>query len=212
MFRRWVLGNGMRECVEALGPVLEAARMEAVLWALPGALSRRPDGGYELQAPDIDRVVWHKASVVDARSFDRLTLPNKMSRLETRYAVERPRFADDVLTLNVARNCLTHRGGVVGTEDLDHGENYMTVKWRRWRMRTERDGALRVVRIGERVDGVLHLDEVERSRRFRLGQKVRFSAEDFVEIATTFFRYGEQLQASLMKLPAGRFAAEAAAT
>jgi len=34
-----------------------------------------------------------------------------------------------LLSLNRARNCLTHRRGIVGEDDFLHGESEFTIKW-----------------------------------------------------------------------------------
>jgi hypothetical protein len=210
-FRSWTLASGLRDCVDALSLALEAARVEGFLWVQPGTVSRRLDGALQLQA-QIPVEIWNRQLVGARRVFDRLTLPRKMKTIEERFGIERPVLADDILSINVARNCLTHRLGTVGEEDVDSDKDFMTVRWRRWRLRVNEDGIERDIKIGQRLEkgGAVSIELVKRSRRFRVGRKISLSASDFVEIATTFVFYGNQLQENIKRMQEMRFAAQSA--
>lgn len=202
-FKRWIVAGGLRDCVAALDTALEAARVEAFLWTRPGSVSRNTDGTLRLKA-QVTPDEWNRRLVAGRRPFNRLTLPEKMLRLEREYGLRRPAFSEDVLSINAARNCMTHRGGVVAAEDCDSNREYMTLSWRRLRMRPV--GARREVKVGVTLKEPtqLRLDYVRRARRLAVGKPVSVSASEYVEVATTFLFYGNQLQESIRLLQEDR--------
>ncbi len=202
-FKRWIIGGGLRDCVAALDAALEAARVEAFLWTRPGSVSRNADGTLRLEA-QIAPDDWNWRLVAGRRPFNRLTLPEKMICLEREYGLRRPAFSREVLSINAARNCMTHRGGVVAAEDCDPDREYMTVCWRRLRMRPV--GERREVRVGVTLKEPtqLRIDYVRRARRLAIGKRVSFSASEYVQVATTFLFYGNQLQESIRLLQEDR--------
>src|SRR2546430_1353332 len=109
-FRSWVLANGLRDCVEALGTTLEWARKYCVFWSMPGTIAKTAEGALRLSAQFTGNV-WNSEMVAEAEKFDRLPLPKKFQYLENKFRLERPELIDDVLSINAARNCLVHRGG-----------------------------------------------------------------------------------------------------
>jgi hypothetical protein len=151
----------------------------------------------------VDVEAW-KRQPEAGRRFDRLSLPEKMKRLEGS-GLQRPTFADDIISINAARNCLAHRRGIVGLEDVDDAKDFMTVKWHRLRLQATDDG--REVGVGSYFEKptTLAISLVRRSRRFRLGQSVTLTSADYVEVANTFVLYGNQLQASISRFQEARF-------
>lgn len=107
-------------------------------------------------------------------------------------------FQTLVLSINTGRNCLVHRGGIVQAQDLDTQEG-MLVRWRKWELVVVGVAGERVVTppavvsAGERAG----LREVGSSRLFKLGDRVVFSTQEFSELCSTLFRFGQTLVASL---------------
>jgi hypothetical protein len=211
-YKRWVLANGLRDCVESLGEVLEAARFEATLWDFGGLIVQHEDGKLSLGAT-IEPEVWNRRVVAARDRFDRLPLPDKIAHLHDRLRVERPALTESILSISAARNCLTHRQGRVGTEDLTRGADALVVTWRRWRLEGKRAGRRRhVVRLGTALEAntVVSIRLVEVTRRFRLGQRIAFTAREYVEIATTFALFGGELQERIRQMQLSRFHAQGA--
>lgn len=112
-FKSWVLGNGLRECVEAVGPMLEWARRYCFLWSCSGELVKRENGSLALSA-HINGEKWNREVVHNAKKFESMGLPNKLDHLNQKFNFNKPELTKHILSLNKARNCLSHRKGVVG--------------------------------------------------------------------------------------------------
>ena len=68
-FRRWILEGGLRDSIEAVGPVLEDVRLQCALASLPAQTT-----GEE----------WNTRIYQEGTSFHRLGLPDKIERLAQR--------------------------------------------------------------------------------------------------------------------------------
>lgn len=155
---------------------------------------------------DFTSAWWNETIVLGAQKFDRLTLPDKVDRLEE-IGLHRPPFTDVIFSLNAARNCLTHRAGIVGPMDLKspHDEG-LEVMWTRIAM-TSSDG--REVRIGSQVDGgTITVEVTPTSRTFAIGERVTLTEDEFAEIAQTFLFYAQQVGGAILDLQRRRFAAQ----
>jgi hypothetical protein len=117
--------------------------------------------------------------------------------------LERPLdFIDAYQSMQDARNCLEHRGGIVGNRDIgEHGS--MLLRFPRVKMFLLR-GDLEVdltpgleVIGGEEI--LMRLDE--RNREFKLGERIILGAADFDEIAFACYFFGDQLARRLPKSP-----------
>jgi len=205
-FRSWVLANGLRDCAEALGTTLEWARKHCVLWGQPGTVARTAEGALRLSAK-FAGAVWNKEIVAGAAKFDRLPLPNKFQHLEDKYGVGRPELTDDILSLNAARNCLAHRRGVVGRQDLkSDADDALVVTWRKLEVRLGKAGQRFITEPTRVADGeMLHCGFARITRTFMLGHKIDFSASEYVDLATTFMLFGQQLEASILQMQQRRF-------
>jgi len=138
-FRSWVLANGFRDCVEAIGPTLEWARKFCFIWTRPGDVTIREDGTISLGA-NITGEEWNRDIVEGARTFDFMGLPNKLNHLEHKYGFMLPPLCEHILTLNKARNCLSHRRGIVSQEDVnDPSGSSLRIMWRRLQLSIKTD-------------------------------------------------------------------------
>lgn len=121
-FRSWLLAAVLRDAVEAFARALEEARSVCATWVLSS-----PSGKVSIAD-------WNERFVDEARRFHRLGLPDKLDFLRREYEVTLPEDKKkDLLSLNRARNCLVHRGGVVSLRDLDVSEaeaNNAISEWR----------------------------------------------------------------------------------
>lgn len=208
-FRTWILAAGLRDCVEALGGTLEWARKESAMWTWPGTVSRRDDGLLELHA-EVPGVRWDKDIVEGAARFDRLPLPAKVKHLES-LGVARPAFTDDILSLNAARNCLAHRGGVVGAEDLRVADDPgMMIAWRRLDVQLVGPRGSRPAARGSVSEegDVLQASVQSVARTYILGERLLMSEEDYLQMALTFTLYGQQLEQNIVAMQESRYAAQ----
>lgn len=109
-FRSWVIVNGLREIHEAFTEYLEKLNQACLTigWVA---------GEFTPEACDRH----HK-------NFHRKGLPDKFEILRKSFGVI-TQHEDGVNSLNDARNCFTHRRGIVGPDDFNH-EDQLRLRWR----------------------------------------------------------------------------------
>jgi hypothetical protein len=109
-FRLWIEAGGFRELTETFASYLDSlCHTRLVLQAV-----RRKKSGLSIEEAHA--------------KFRSEGFPKKLNILAQRFQVG-PAHRDHLLSLNRARNCLTHRRGIVGVEDTC-GEVNCTVAWR----------------------------------------------------------------------------------
>ena len=95
-FKTWILANGLRDCVDAIGPTLEWARKHLFFWSLPGTITPVDGGKFTLSAR-LTGEEWNKEIVAEAPKYDHLGLPDKLSYLERRYGFVRPELTAHIV-------------------------------------------------------------------------------------------------------------------
>jgi len=199
LFRSWVLANGLRECVEAVGPALEWARRFCVLWTRQGSVHPTEGGKFQLRA-QFTGEEWNAQIVRGSKKFDRLPLPEKLDHLQSMYACTPPELSAHVVSLNATRNCLSHRAGIVSAADLkEPGDPGLVMRWRRLHLTTGNEAEERILHAGARVEAgeLLTVGFVDAERTTALGERITLSPQDFVDVALTFLLFAIQLQASV---------------
>lgn len=123
-------------------------------------------------------------------------------------------FDAEFLSLQKARNCLEHRGGRVGSRDVDAETGTMTLSFPRLRTFYHRGDEEIELAPGEVIDthkpdnpfekgeGVqIYMNRVTRSREYALGEPVVIAASDFYEIAMACQLFASDVAAKLPILP-----------
>jgi len=201
-FRSWILANGFRDCVEAIGPSLEWARKFCFIWTRPGDVTIQEDGTITLGAI-ISGEEWNKEIIEGAKKFDFMGLANKLSHLEQKYGFRPPSLHEHILTLNKARNCLSHRRGIVGEEDVnDPSGPFLRIVWRRLQFTVRTEQGEKPLELPAHVEAgsLLAMSFVDTSKRFAIGERLQITPEEFVEMAMTFLLFALQLQESLKQM------------
>lgn len=108
-YRAWIVGNGFRELIAVLESVLDSIHM--ILAYSEHSLKRKH--GRETK----------KACA----AFERLGLSPKFARLEKRYGIDLD-LSGHFETLTLARNCLTHRDGIVTEKDCN-ADGRLRITW-----------------------------------------------------------------------------------
>ena len=195
-FQSWVVTNGLRDCVDALGPSLEWARKICFLWSREGEIIELEDGNFRLSM-EISGQAWNDFVVDLARDFEYWPLRKKIEYFSTEYKLPRFELAEDVLSINSARNCLTHRMGIVGPIDIANSEDdKLVVRWKKMEIRAQTKDGVRVLELPARVEKG---DKVTTAfstvtKEFSLGERIQISPTEFVEISTTFLMFALQLE------------------
>jgi hypothetical protein len=121
-------------------------------------------------------------------------------------------FVDEFASFQKVRNCLEHRAGTVGAEDIDQAGN-LTLTLPRLKMFYVNPAGEEVeLAAGVIIDTHEHTGMAEilmkreiRARSYALGEKVTFSSTEFSEIAFACNMFAGDLAAKLPSLPAAAF-------
>jgi hypothetical protein len=116
-------------------------------------------------------------------------------------------FDDDFRSFQKVRNCLEHRAGVVGAIDVDETQ-HLTLMLPRLKMFYLKEGNEIELEVGAIIDRYEHPEMVEilikretRTKSYALGDKVRFNASEFHEIAFACHMFAGDLASKLPSRP-----------
>jgi len=98
-FGKWVVANGLREVTESLNAFLDKVNWVCLLFEI-----------LKGKTPQNEADKLHK-------KYLKMGMEEKISNLELKYGLE-IKEKSVLLSINRARNCLTHRRGIVGRKDL----------------------------------------------------------------------------------------------
>lgn len=170
-FKTWIVGNGLRELIETFSIYLEKLHEACFVIA------------------NHHRQLTVSTVAEQQAAFEKNGLPTKFDILKDKFAVE-PKHADYLLTLNRARNCLTHRSGIVKRIDCNMNGS-LKVNWLGMDLIVQTPSGERHLLEKGRVEtegGDIMMQFVERERVFPLRSVVRFSSKDLAEICWFFIR------------------------
>jgi hypothetical protein len=108
-FRRWIECNGLRELTEAFSLFIDAIHQACMFIAVENPIPA-----------DFD-------SASRQTRFSKKGLEERLDILERKFGVE-PKHRDQVVSINRARNCLSHRWGTVGDDDVDD-QSVLKISW-----------------------------------------------------------------------------------
>jgi hypothetical protein len=175
-YRNWIVGNGLRALLEDTETFLNALYRIAI--DAERHLHRMSDGKA-------------KKLIVD---FDKMGVSGKLAVLKQRYRFDTG-FSQYVRSLTQARNCLTHRHGIVGAEDCKPG-GALELTWLGMDAKiTEGDGTEHVIsletlgpfdssKFSEEGTPQLTAIMVDRHLRFGKGERVTVPARSLQEICS----------------------------
>lgn len=171
-FKIWIEGNGFRELVETFSVFLDKIYRACAVAEVSG---RR------IESVEFQRKI---------KTFEKEGFPNKLNILSNNFAV-RPQHVDYIKSLNKARNCLTHRRGIVGTEDIDG--QHLRVRWLGMDIFIQTPAGDRHQFDDFPEEGLylpdggsVMLQFVERERLFDVGDLLKLSTKDLAEICWFF--------------------------
>lgn len=184
-FKTWIEGNGLRELIETYSVFLDRIHYAALL----------------IDAKANDDTA---ALITKGDSFNREGLSKKLSILRSKFSIG-PMHADYIVSINRARNCLTHRRGILGKEDVDESGK-LRVAWLGMDVFAETPTGERHSLMEIPPSG-LHLSEggtvcfqfIEREKLFYPGTPLRLSTRDLAEICWFFQREANTTIQSLVE-------------
>ena len=171
-FSNWIIANGLRELIETFKVFLDSLHHACFLMA-------SSKGQFTEEAELFDR------------RFPKEGLPNKLTLLNDRFRVN-PKYPEYLQTINKARNCLTHRRGIVGLEDCND-DNDLKINWLGIDVFIEEPNGNKTF-INEIPEGGLLLSEggevklqfMERDKRINRGMAIKFTPRELAEICYYF--------------------------
>lgn len=172
-FSLWIIGNGLRELIETFKIFLDDLHHNCLLMAFHR----------------------DKFSSEEAKSLDKKYpgegFPDKLTHLKTRFNVS-PKYPDYLKTINKARNCLTHRRGIVETVDCNDGD-VLKINWLGTDIFIEEPNGKKTFIYDMPDDGLLlreggtvKLQFIERVKTITKGNIVRFTPRELAEICHYF--------------------------
>ena len=166
-FGAWIIANGLREVTERYAVFLDGIHQVC-----------------QFIACSKQRLEPTAAEKRDS-TFRRKGIEYKLQKLDLRFGVK-PRYPDFVVSINKARNCLTHRLGKVGFEDCNQGQA-LEVKWTGMDFQIELESG-KILSANEFFGVVLpepgtaQLKFIERCKSFPIGTLIRFEMHDLAEV------------------------------
>lgn len=188
-WKLWILSAGFRDISEIISSVLEEAFGVLTLFKLLD----QQIAGHPISSDD-----WNKRDKDIAR-FHRLSLTDKLRSLEENHSFQLQSLSKDQLTsINLARNCLTHREGIVSSRDTNEGEE-LSVCWEGLDFIVVTQGKEIPLIVPMHVEhgGEMHIRTAYRKRNFRIGERVSFDEIEFSEIAHTIVKVSESVAREL---------------
>lgn len=179
----WMLRNGFRDVAEGIAALLDEVQSTLSIWEL-FALQRER----KIKGDDLNKMIVRAGKV-----FHRRGLPEKIETLKKLYDFSlEPEYQSDILSINKARNCLVHRGGLVSTLDTDKDAR-LGVSWTTLATIAINDetGEETEVMSGRVVEGPakITMRHIKREKTFVVGEHLSFSANEFSEICVCVFRF-----------------------
>lgn len=174
-FGGWLVGCALRDAVEAIQLFLD--EMHVICFQYKAGPGRKEL--VETLRRELDP---------QQHRFHRKGLPEKMKAIQTCFSdMLTTAYDEEVRSLGRARNCVVHRGGVVGPAD----QPPLVVRWRYMKLFADGPTGRREVQLREMRDSgeelSLQVGPVKRS--FGVGEHITFSACEFSEIAYTLLVY-----------------------
>lgn len=189
-FRVWVIGNGLRELVETWDVLLDklySVLLSATWWKTTDRSDQANARAYEKR---------------DAR-FRKLGTSGKLEVLRKEFLVGLE-FGTEIESIKRARNCLVHRLGVVGPEDIGDGGT-LEVTWRMMELYGyEKDGSEFVPSLDSfpiefPVDSPVKLRHRVNAKSLLMGESLEFSEVEVTEICYTFRLAVDQARSALVE-------------
>ena len=171
-FALWIIAGGLNELIEGFESFLMKIHSILLVINLNKCRMSRPEARKE------------------RKIFSYIGLKGKLSLLREKHnlILENTPYLE---SLAFARNCFTHRHGIVGQADLKNGESELTIEWKGMEVFVSTPNGEEISIIPARGRESIFLKEggdvklrpnVVRSSKFSKGQLIQFSPYDLAEI------------------------------
>ena len=176
-FVAWTLGNGIRELVETFEVFLDRlfqCLLHIEAWRDAQDSKQSPEEVYQKRFDN----------------FHRVGVRGKLAELQKRFPIDQ-KVVGYLESMALARNCLTHRLGIVSSKDVNYNE-CLRVSWCMGELfGHHEDGSEFVPSLDSfpiefPKSSPVKFRQSQRSRAFRQGERVHFESGELKEICYTF--------------------------
>jgi hypothetical protein len=184
VFFVWIAGNVIEDLIETFGLCLD----KLIFFLLIGEKFKQSINSVINVTPEEETNIYKSLATFELQGNDK-----KLTFLKDNYGVQTS-LSEYLNTLKVARNCLTHRLGVVGYgqkgENDFNNENKLTIRWRFFNCYQDTPSKhleLSKVHDNDLKKGIkvtLKLEEQERS--FNKGERINLSPIELEQICLNF--------------------------
>lgn len=190
-FHDWVLINGFRDASESISSFLEETYAVLALWQLID----RQNANNHLLGDD-----WNELVIQGAKRFHRLGLPDKIEYLKAQNLEIENDLISNILSINIARNCLVHRDGFVGGKDFNSKES-LNVSWKRMSLILMDESGEKEIQIPHQVEkeSTLAIKNTSSTKKFELGEKITFTTQEFSDICWCLYLFGLDITQKIEK-------------
>jgi hypothetical protein len=196
MYENWLLAKGFQDLARGVRESLEEAFLYLNLVKIPSPQRITLQTVQDMLDTTRKRASLLKFPTLFAKVNAGLTAPVQ--------------FEKEFLSIQKARNCLEHRGGIVGKQDInDENETILTLSFPRMKLFYMRGDEEIEVAPNEPVnaqDGEAYVDilgrYVTRSKTYGIGERIKFTPAEFSEIAMSCSFFGTELAGKLPILAA----------
>lgn len=184
----WIVRSLVRDAVDFTSVLLDNCRTASAFFRLKTKTA--------ITKEEVERI-----PLQEKDEFNRLPIPEKLARLSSHYGVS-SELQSHFLSINRVRNCLVHRLGIVGRQDLDESQSLIL------RLRTNRfvalspDGKAKVTidKPGPIEPGWQPgWETADVERVFKLDDKIKLTHGEMYDTITTLAVFGNTLITSIDK-------------
>lgn len=183
---QWILSNGFRDAIESLSMFLESAHRVMSFWEF----YEKQKNGIQLTGAD-----WNEVKTTTPHKFHKLGFPYKLSHIQKEHSILFDEtLGSHVKSINKARNCFVHRGGIVTERDLTT-KTALEIFYRRMVMLLQNEDGTKELIIGQIVekDSVIAIRNQDENLSFNLGAKIELNPKEFSDIVWCLFLFGNSL-------------------
>lgn len=188
-YQNWLLAMGFQDLLRGVRQSLE----EAILYL---SIAREPPR--ETTWAQVEREIEEIRKRASGLNF-----PTLLSEVHS--GLTEPMALDaEFLTMQRARNCMEHRGGIVGAKDADEDEATLTLSLPRLKLYYLREGQEielvpgHVIDTGpEKVPARVKMRRVNRVKSYAMGERITLTSAEFHESAMACFLFAGDLASKL---------------
>ena len=199
IIENWILSKGFQDLARGVRETLEEASFYLDMIEVPSGITT------------LDEINEKIANF--RRRAGNLKFPALLKRVNKRLTAPLE-FESEFLSLQRVRNCLEHRGGRVGQQDIEPCNDKMILTFPRLRAFYLRGKEEIEIELGEVIDthdidkdvttqnGVsIYMNRVNRIIEYCLSDEIKISAQQFVEIAMACHMFAADVASKLPTLP-----------